>query len=350
LSDLERGGLSVETGMDSRNAFKEAYAAAELEAAREAGLIGDEQPRDDQGRFAAVRSRPVSYQPTLPHRRIRGAEAPVDTPAETLLAGKYKSVEDLERGYAELQQFAARQGNELGDLRNAFEQRFDELSQRLDQPHPAATADHPGPDRPEPGAAAQMAYEQNDQYTLGVAFEQWKLYDPAAASMWANQKTTEQQLAAQRAEYDRKLAEIEQRVAPIQAQNHEAELVRGIEALPADVKGFIADPAMQALASEFPTIGKTIVEGAPSESVEAIRALYDIHRGRTADTLSRTAQDVARDTAEAAQAAREDAYVASATASQEQVKTPEQIEQERAVASFTQRRSTWDEAFVRPGK
>jgi hypothetical protein len=100
LSDLERGGLSVETGLDSKNAFKEAYAQAERDAAQEAGLI-DEQPRDDQGRFTTEDAAPeyVAETPEVPEEETEAEP----TAAETLLAGRYKSVEELERAHQELQ-------------------------------------------------------------------------------------------------------------------------------------------------------------------------------------------------------------------------------------------------------
>jgi hypothetical protein len=341
LSDIERGGLSVEQGLDSKNAFRESYAAKEREAAEAAGLITEDgPPRNEQGQFTAAETEaPV----------VEGAPVVEENPADTLLAGKYKSVEDLERAYAELQQLNARQGSELGELRSAYDQRFAEIEQRVNTPQQQHRQITPDLIETNPGAATQLAYEQGDTVTLAAAYEQWSMENPAAASAWVSEQRANEREQQIRSEYDAKISALEQRFAPIQAQNAEAELARGVQSLPQEAQTFLADAAtVQALASEFPTIGKTIVEGAPSERIEAIRALYDIHRGRTADTLTRTAQDVARETAAAAQAVRDDAYVASATSSEEQVKSPEQVEQDKAVAAFTRRQSTWDEAFVRP--
>src|SRR4051812_18493311 len=65
--------------------------------------------RDENGRFVAATAE----------------ETPAETPAETeqrLLAGKYKSPEDLERAYQEAERRLGEQGNELGQYRAYLEQ------------------------------------------------------------------------------------------------------------------------------------------------------------------------------------------------------------------------------------
>lgn len=333
MSDLERGDL----GGPANTAFREAYAEAERTAAAEAGLV-DEQPRDEQGKFVAETPEEMA------------AELAVETiPAETT-DDRDARIASLEARIAEKDAFIDRQGNEIGDLRQTVEERFASYDEQINKPqHRQITSDLI---EQNPGAATQLAYEQNDGATLAVAFEQWKLEDPAAAGIWVGEQRANEREQKIRAEYDKKLSDFEARFTPIQASNDQAQLQASIQALPEDTKAFLSDQTtVNALAAEFPTIGKTIASGTPQERIEAVRALHDIHRGRTADTLTATRQDVARETAEAAQAARDDAYVASSTASQEQPKTVEQLEQERMTAIFAARSAAdFGGGLVRPGK
>jgi hypothetical protein len=325
LSDLERGEL----GGPANEGFREAYAAAERAAAEEAGLLEAEAPAE--------------------------AETPVaeETPVveEKLLAGKYKSVDDLERAYAEAQAVIGRQGSEVSELRQTLEQRLDAIDERVNAPQPVRQQITPDFIEQNPAAAAQLAFEQGDTYTLQAAFEQWKMEDPAGSTAWAVTKQAEEREKNLRADYDARLKEIEAKFSPLSAHNEEQQLQQAVLALPEDTRAFLSNPqTVEALANEFPTLGRQIASGAPADRIEAVRALYDIHRGRVSDTLKQTEQEAARSTAEEAQAIRDEAYVASSTSSQEQPKTLEQQEQEKAVASFTRARNTWDSALVRPAK
>lgn len=334
MSNLEAG-----TGKD---AFREAYAEAERAAAAAAGLT-DEQADEPE----------ATAPETGPDQVAEDTEAPAETPAEVLLAGKYKSSEDLERGYLELKAFADRQGNDIGEeraLRQAYEDRLGQLEARVNAPAPRQiTAELI---EQNPGAAAQLAYEQGDSQTLQIAYEQWSLESPAAAATWASEQRANEREQKMRAEFDERQRQLEERLSPIQASNEQATLQNRIAQLPDATKAFLADAeTVQALANEFPTIGKTIVTGSPDEKTEAIKALYDIHRGRTADTLTRTEQDVARTTAQEAQAVRDEAYVASSTASQEESLTWEQQEQQRMADIFAAKSAPgFGGALVRPSK
>lgn len=331
MSDLERGDL----GGPANTAFKEAYAEAERQAAAAAGLVDEtaEPLRDEKGQFAAA-------EPAAEAAEQAAVETPDERDARILA---------LEARLAEKEAFIGRQSSEIGELRQTVEERLASYDERLNRPaHRQITSDLIDQN---PAAATQLAYEQNDTAALAAAYEVWSDIAPAAASAWVSEQRAAERETALRADYDRKIAEIEGRFSPIQKSNEDAQLAAEVQALPEDTKAFLTAPEFSALANEFPTIGKTVVSGSPRERVEAVRALHDIYRGRTADTLTRTAQDVAREQAEAAQAARDDAYVSSSTASQEQPKTVEEREQERMTAIFAARSApNFGGGLVRPGK
>lgn len=336
---------TLETGT-GKDAFREAYAEAERKAAASAGLT-DEQPRDDAGRFVAENP-PTDI--TSPDGEPADAPAPeqavpVETPDE-----RDARIARLEAQLAEKEAFIGRQSNEVGELRAAFEQQLSAINDRLNTPTPR----HITPDLIEqnPAAATQLAYEQGDTQTLAIAYEQWALEAPAAAATWVSEQRANEREQKLRAEFDERQKQLEERFAPLQQDNENAQLQSGFQALPEETRAFLTDrESVQALANEFPTIGKTIAQGSPTEKLEAIKALYDIHRGRTADTLTKTVQDVAHATAQEAQTVRDEAYVASSTASQEEPLTYEQQEQQRMKDIFAAKSAPgFGGALVRPSK
>lgn len=327
----------------SRSAFQEAAVAATEQAAAEQLGAQTEKPRDEQGRFVADTPAAAEVAPEVL------ADAPVEeTAAEKLHAGKYKSVEELERGYLELQTFAARQGTDVGEQRalsQALAERLAVLESKTSAPaHRQITPEFIDQN---PGAAAQIAYEQGDTATLGAAYQQWTLEDPAAAATWVG----ERRLQEARQEFEARAKQLEDRFIPFQQQQEQNQLTQGVQQLPEDVRSFLQNvDTVQNLATEFPTLGNAIVSGSASERLNAIQALHGIHRGRTADTLTQATTDVARTIAQEAQAVRDEAYVASATSSQEETPTFEQQEQQRMVDYAARRATPFGGGLVIPGK
>jgi len=321
----------------------------EAEAAAVAEQLGEEpaeQPRNELGQFAS--------EDAAADESAEPVAAPEAEAAATLLAGKYKTQEDLERGYLEQKAVLDRQGAELGELRRAFEEQMAALTERLDTPAPVPHRQITQNDiESNPAHATQVAYEQGDQTTATVAFEQWKLEDPAGASAWWADKRIEENEKKIRAEFETRFKQFEDQVAPIQAKTEQAELAQQVASLSDDARAFLtADNGslVAQLATEFPIAKQAIETGTPAQKIEAINMLHGIHRGRTADTLTKASADVARTVAQEAQAVREDAYVASASTSEAESLTWEQQEQERARQAFTRRAGIWDAALVRPGK
>jgi hypothetical protein len=102
----------------------------------------------------------------------------------------------------------------------------------------------------------------------------------------------------------------------------------------------VQSPAFTDLAAEFPWAQQGLAED-PAGTVES---LFLVHRGRTADTLNRTVQDVARESAESAAQATSDAFVASAstaTATTAEPKTEAERIAEEMTARIQHRNSVW---------
>jgi hypothetical protein len=239
------------------------------------------------------------------------AEATPETPAEpVLLAGKYKTPEDLERAYVELQQLHGRSSQEVGDLRRAV----DELTERVTAPQPVTVTEDLIVNNP--AYAAQLAYEQNNGVAFQQAFAQWREDDPFAAAAWAVGKQNEEQLAQVKASYDERFASIEKGLQPVTEQSDNTRTVQMLADRAATLPGlgeFVSSTAVAQMAQEFPDEAEQILKGTPDQKVRAFEKLFWVHRGRVSDTHRATEEQVARETAEAAQQARQDAFVASST-------------------------------------
>ena len=316
---------------NARSAFQEAAIAATEQAAAEQFGVTEE----------------VAPEEVVPEVVVEETPAP-EAAAETT-DERDARIAALEAQLLAKESFIGRQASEIGELRATVDERFASYDERLNR----RPAQQITPDLIErnPAQAAQLAYEQGDSVAIGAAYQQWALEDPAAAATWVAERRADERETALRAEFDQRTKALEDRFAPIQQQQEQTVLTQSVQALPDDVRAFLADAdTVQKLATEFPTLGNAIVAGSPSEKLNAIQALHGIHRGRTADTLNAAVTDVARTTAQEAQAARDDAHVASATASESESLTWEQQEQQR-MADYALHRSTpFGGGLVIPGK
>ena len=288
----------------------------------------DEQPRNPDGTFA----------PKSPA---------TESTADQLLAGRFKSVDELERGYQELLRLDGQKSNELGELRKAFEERMAQFEERVSQPAPLRiTADLIDQN---PGAAAQLAYEQRDEHALHAAFDVWKDEDPAAAASWAAARHMEQREAQLRSEFEERVAAIEQRFQPIADTNREQELAlrtREVLVKHPDTTAFIENGMVGEIAAEFPDLGAALGSGDPVRTADALRAAVEIAKGRVAGNLEHTTETVQRQADEQAARARDDAYVASATqTSTPPVKTAEEEEADRFTERVRARTVVWDSGW-----
>ena len=97
---------------------------------------------------------------------------------EKLFAGKYKTTEDLERAYTELQSKLGAQGDELGKLRD-LEKRFEDYiaqQQEVPQPSPFETRDWDEKidwDNPAQARYAALWIAQNEPYNYETFLDAW---------------------------------------------------------------------------------------------------------------------------------------------------------------------------------
>lgn len=316
---------------DFTAAANEAIAAAEPveepaveEAAEEATPVGEdaaaeEQPRAADGKFASK-----------------------TTAVED-------EVEALRKRLADKDEFISRQGNELGDLRKTLEERFDTLEQRTTQTRYSADSIV---DAETAAAVTQAAWASGDQVTAAHAYREWKEYDPASAGAWAGYVAAKQEAETLYAQQAQEIEALKQQFAPISQATVEQQRTIEVRNLAAEIptdqlSAFLESEQFLQLAGEH---GMEADLADPSKTVNAIKTLFYVHRGRTADTLNQTVQDVARATAEQAEQATADAYVASAataTATTTVEKTEEQQIADSLAARFTRRSSVWNDAWER---
>lgn len=258
-------------------------------------------------------------------------------------------VEALRKRLADKDEFISRQGNELGDLRKTLEERFDTLEQRAAQPRYSADAIV---DAETAAAITQSAWASGDQATAAHAYREWKEYDPASAGAWAGYIAAKQEAEALYAQQAQEIDALRQQFVPISQATVEQQRAAEVKSLTAEIPpdqlyAFLESEQFLQLAGEH---GMEADLADPSKTVNAIKTLFYVHRGRTADTLNQTVQDVARATAEQAEQATTDAYVASAstaTATTSVTRTEEEQIADSLAARFTRRSSVWNDAWER---
>lgn len=190
---------------------------------------------------------------------------------ERLYANKYRSVEDLERGYQNAEQQIGQLGNEVGQWRQWAEhqqqlaqqqqtqQVFDE--ERLSQWDEFASE--------RPVEAAQMALQQQNQILYERTMDTWYAEDPKSAARF--ERAIEAQW--QQAQY-------QQAVAPLMAQqNQQAQLsaYMAVRQRHPDIDQW-ADGISRA-AQVNPYLLPVLQHGTPAEKEQALETMYYMARG-----------------------------------------------------------------------
>lgn len=267
----------------------------------------DGRPRDEQGRFTKAEE-----------------QTSVEEQAEQLLAGKFKSPEELEHAYTELQSRMGQQGSELGQLRETLEK----LNQRLEVPEqePQFALDQPTIDwfdeqvERSPQAAATWAKE-ND--TSGVLYQRaldyWKEDDPFAAATWVFNDRLEQQkkeFAEQLTQHTRPLVEQSRQQAIASAWNAAKHQLPDLDERAAEVLK----------AAEFaPELARGLMDSDDQqERVNAVVKLYYL-AGGMAGFQNQSAPST--EAAAALQAAARDAKLSGTVASQTQSADPQPVDE-----------------------
>ena len=260
------------------------------EVAEEAAPAG--RPRDDLGRFAA-----------------ESQETEEPTEAEKLFAGKYKSVEDLERAYQEAASKLGEQGNELGELRKLIDERLPAVDDEEDWAEPVFTPQAAGQMQNllEAGRyqeAAVYAAQSGNNLLYDQVLEAWFEEQPRAAANF----DTNLKLQAMEARWQ------QQRQPEVQArvQSEADKAWNNVAKRFSDLPG-LADKVIEA-GQRYPDVLRVLQTDSGIEGKErAIEALYKIAKADSLDTLSQASQEAAQVAADEARRDKADSVVASAS-------------------------------------
>lgn len=294
----------------------------------------EERPRGSDGRFVA---RPDEETPAEPADTVPPVEDETSTEAEQpLLAGKYKTVADLEHAYQEAQRRLGEQGSEIGELRQLREE-FAQLRQEITPAAPQYDAE-----------AVQALLDENPAQIMPTIQQAWQtgnrplLYQSIATlAQYDAAKAEELRIAV--ATEDAK-AGLQQQIAPIVNQNAQSRWEKFVADTPG-VDQFIQSEEIARAALDFPAIAELAAHGNPDQQLEAIKTLYLASRGRASDTLAADVQQVARAQAHEARAAAEEAYVASTTTATA-TETEKLSLEERIAAGFEARVRARNDSYL----
>lgn len=204
------------------------------------------------------------------------AEEPAEEPTPPLWAGKYKTAEDLEHAYSELQSKLGEQGSELGQ---EVQRLRDELYQiREQQVHPAA----PTPPAPafdedtyedlldeNPQQALAYAQQVGDGYRANQALKVWFAEDAYSATEW--RLAQERQMQA--AQFQSQLSRYEQEVGNQQ-------LTRAFASVKSQHKDFDAlEAKMSEVANLRPDLIERLANPGEQNKEQVIESLYWMARG-----------------------------------------------------------------------
>ncbi len=285
----------------------------------EAAVESGEQPRNPDGTFAS-KEKPEDEQPA--GTAEQPAEPAEETETETLLAGKYKTQEELERAYAEAERRLGEMRNEVGTSRQemqalqaSVEQRLAELTAAVNRP-PVIPVTHAMIEE-DPAAAAAQALSNGDYETLVASVEAWKDEEPfEAAVFWANVQNEYRMDQMRRTMAD--LTPPAQAPAPAAAtpsvdDEVNAEVAKVLQRKP-DLEQFM--PQIGAIARERPYLRAALETGSPQDRAAALEDLYDLAKSRhVAVTSEQAQQEAALEAAQRARQARSEATVISASRS-----------------------------------
>lgn len=170
----------------------------EFESAVAAKLLGEHET--DTPAVEETETPPAVDETTAPAAATEPPAAAVTDEEKQLLAGKYESPEELERGYQELRRHLSEQGAELVELRR-LRAEFDQLRGQVEAPK----HDYDALIEDDPASAAQLAYDAGDAYHLQGAINAWKAEDPFAAAVWVSRTANQAELARVTQHYEARL-------------------------------------------------------------------------------------------------------------------------------------------------
>ena len=237
---------------------------------------------------------------------------PEAEPGEALLAGKYKSVEELERAYADMQEVLGRQGSELNALRDV-QQEMGLLREQLTQPaRPSFNSDEMSSyllENPQQiPAAAQQGLDTGNWDLYRSAISAWNDVDPLGAYDFHARVVSAADVNALRAEMAPFLENVQR--TSVQHDFESAFETKSREHPDfAQVINAITDETIQGFPPETLAALQT---GDQASKERVLETLYRWVKAEQAGTLTEAAQSAVRQSVEESRQERQQAVVASA--------------------------------------
>lgn len=240
--------------------------------------------------------------------QVEAREEEAPTEAETLLAGKYKSVEDLERAYTEAASKLGQQGTEIGDLRKLIEERLpaeeDEGGSYPEYDPGVAGAINELINAERYQEAAYYAAQSGNGLLYNQALDSWYEEAPRQAAKFERDLEMQQFQAQYQQDRQPDIAARAQSEANTAYQN----VARKFPDLAS-----LSD-RMQEAGKQYPDVLRVLESNAGVEGKErALEALYKIAKADSIDTLSQASSEAAQVAADEARRDKAESHVASAS-------------------------------------
>ncbi len=333
---------------DRRAAYKEALARAE------AAAVSGETPQtltistgteEPPAVLTELEPPAETQQPPV----VEPAE-PAETSTEeaTAAAAEAARIAELERQLAERdariaeqQSMIGRQSTEVGELRSVV----DEIRARMQQPAPPAVPITQDMIEDNPAGATMLAFQQQNEQALSIAFEAWKQEDPVTAAQWYADRRIEAMEAQMTQRLEAMRGEMQTVAAPaqeaVERDRQQATWREAFALVEAEAPGFTQDAVrlLEEVAPQFPQLAATIANGDAATKAEGLNLLAAFDQGRKQDpaAVAQAAADEARAAAEAAALARAGASVVSQETAGVGGSVPEQTPEQAEVARLTER-------------
>lgn len=220
-------------------------------------------------------------------------EAQVEQTEERLYAGKYKSVDELERAYAEIQTLERRRDQEVAQLRQIAE-KVEYLEEQVTAP-------------------VRQRESQAIEQSIIEALDSDDPYERMRAQAWITQEVVKAQLA----ELQPARPSVDPSIAADIADRRMAAKYQDWNAVKGDVAAVI---------QERPHLFPIGENASVDDIVNSLDVVYEVARARH---VLRNGSQAANDAAAAARAAKEAAQTMQGTSSRPETQTPEQAAWDR---------------------
>lgn len=241
--------------------------------------------------------------------------------AERLLAGKYKTTEQLEQAYLEAQQLLGSLRSDQGDLRSQLEQ----LTEVVQAQRPQTVQDFESLLQTDPQQAALYALTVGDQQAYQRAKQEWNELAPGAPALWEQNLQMQQQLR----DLEAKVTGIAAPVAEQQNLRFVADAYRTIQQSNPDfeqLQPIMGQIVEEMAASGYDWVTPALESGEKPKMEAALKSLTDLARARASGNLQDRARVAAQEHVAATEQAKREAIVGSASTSMSEPpdKTPGQ--------------------------